>query len=56
MEFQTLSLFALKTNVHQNAFSNRKFENVSVNIYETGSFTKFNKRGPEAKFFNNIPK
>ena len=30
------------------------FENMSVNIYETGYFTKYNKRDPGTNFFDDI--
>ena len=32
------------------------FENISVNIYETGSFTKFDERDPDTNFFDDITK
>ena len=32
------------------------FENISVNIYETGSFTKFDDRDPDRNFFDDITK
>ena len=32
------------------------FENISVNIYETGSFSKFDERGPDTNFFDDITK
>ena len=32
------------------------FENISVNIYETGSFTKFDERDPDTKFFDDMTK
>ena len=34
------------------------FENISVNIYETGSSTKFDERGPDpdTNFFDDITK
>ena len=31
-------------------------ENISVNIYETGSFTKFDERDSDTNFFNDIIK
>ena len=31
-------------------------ENISVNIYETGSFTKFDERDPDINFFDDITK
>ena len=31
-------------------------ENISVNIYETGSFTKFDERDSDTNFFNDITK
>ena len=34
----------------------KNFENISVNIYEPGSFTKFNERDPDTKFFDDIRK
>ena len=30
------------------------FENISVNIYKTGSFTKFDERDPDTIFFDNM--
>ena len=33
-----------------------KPENISVNIYETGSFTKFDERDSDTNFFNDITK
>ena len=33
-----------------------KSENISVNIYETGSFTKFDERDPDTNFFDDITK
>ena len=32
------------------------FENIFVNVYETGSFTKFDERGPDTNFFDDITK
>ena len=32
------------------------FENISVNIYETGTFSKFDERGPGTNFFHEITK
>ena len=32
------------------------FENTSVNIYETGSFTKFDERDPDINLFDDITK
>ena len=32
------------------------FENISVNIYETGSFTKFDERHPDTNFFDDMTK
>ena len=32
------------------------FENISVNIYETGSFTKFDERDPDTNFFDDVTK
>ena len=32
------------------------FENISVNIYETGSFTKFDERDSDTNFFDDITK
>ena len=32
------------------------FENMSVNIFETGSFTKFDERDPGTNFFDDITK
>ena len=32
------------------------FENSSVNIYETGSFTKFDETDPDTNFFDDIAK
>ena len=32
------------------------FENISVNIYETGSFTKFDERDPDTNFFDDMTK
>ena len=32
------------------------FENISVNIYETGSFTKFDERDPATNIFDDINK
>ena len=32
------------------------FENISVNIYETYSFPKFNERDPDTNFFYDITK
>ena len=32
------------------------FENISVNIYETGSFTMFDERDPDTNFFDDITK
>ena len=37
----------------ENGSSNPKF---SVNIYETGSFTKFDERDPDINFFDDITK
>ena len=34
----------------------KNFENVSVNIYETGFFTKFDERDPGTNFFDDITK
>ena len=34
----------------------KKFENISVNIYETDFFTKFDERDPDTKFFYYITK
>ena len=34
----------------------QNFENISVNIYETGSFTKFDERDPDANFFDDMTK
>ena len=33
-----------------------KFENISVNIYETGSFTKLDERDPDTNFFDDMTK
>ena len=32
------------------------FENISVNIHETGSFTKFDERDPDINLFDDITK
>ena len=32
------------------------FENMSANIFETGSFTKFDERDPGTNFFDDITK
>ena len=32
------------------------FENISVNIYETGCFTKFDERVPDTNFFDDVTK
>ena len=32
------------------------FENISVNIYETGTFTKFDERDPDTIFFDDMIK
>ena len=32
------------------------FKNMSVNIFETGSFTKFDERDPGTNFFDDITK
>ena len=32
------------------------FENISVNIYETGSFIKFDERDPDTNFFDDMTK
>ena len=32
------------------------FENISGNIYENGSFTNFDERGPDTNFFHDITK
>ena len=32
------------------------FQNVCVNIYETGSFTKFDERDPDTNLFDDITK
>ena len=32
------------------------FENISVNIYETGTFTKFDERDPDTIFFDDMTK
>ena len=32
------------------------FENISVNIYETGSLTKFDERDPDTNFFDGMTK
>ena len=34
----------------------KNFENVSVNIYETGFFTKFDERDPGTNFFDDVTK
>ena len=34
----------------------KNFENISVNIYETDFFTKFDERDPDTKFFCYITK
>ena len=34
----------------------KNFENISVNIYETDSFTKFDERDPDTNFFYDITK
>ena len=34
----------------------KNFEIISVNIYETGSFTKFDERNPGTNFFDDITK
>ena len=34
----------------------KNFENISVNVYETGSFTKFDERNPDTNFFGDIAK
>ena len=34
----------------------KNFENISVNIYETGSFTKFDERDPDTNFFDDMTK
>ena len=31
-------------------------ENISVKIYETGSFTKFDERDPDTNFFDDMTK
>ena len=32
----------------------KHFENISVNIYETDSFNKFDERDPDTNFFDEI--
>ena len=34
----------------------KNFENISVNIYETGSFTKSDERDRDTNFFDDITK
>ena len=34
----------------------QNFENISVNIYETVSFTKFDERGPDTNLFDDLTK
>ena len=34
----------------------QNFENISLNIYETGSFTNFDERNPDTNFFADITK
>ena len=34
----------------------QNFENISLNIYETGSFTNFDERNPDTNFFDDIAK
>ena len=34
----------------------KNFENIFVNIYETGSFNKFDERNPDTNFFDDITK
>ena len=37
-------------------FQTENFEDISVNIYETDSFTKFDEKDPDRKFFYDITK
>ena len=34
----------------------KDFENIFVNVYETGSFTKFDEKDPDTNFFDDITK
>ena len=34
----------------------KNFENISVNIHESGSFTKFDETDPDINFFDDITK
>ena len=34
----------------------KSFENISLNVYETGSFIKFDARDPDITFFDDITK
>ena len=34
----------------------KSFENISVNVYETGSFIKFDARDPDTTIFDDITK
>ena len=36
----------------ENCFKN--FKNISINIYETGCFNKFDERDPDTNFFDDI--
>ena len=34
----------------------KNFESISLNVYETGSFIKFDERDPDTNFFDGIAK